>query len=98
MSREHEKYERFIERARAIVPLPTAVAHPCEASALAAAVDAARMGLVTPILVGPGQRIKTVAAQSGPDLSGLEISRRTAATRRPPVPWSSFARVAPRPS
>jgi hypothetical protein len=30
MDRKHEKYERLIERAKALPPLPTAVAHPCD--------------------------------------------------------------------
>ena len=41
MERKHEKYERLIERAGALAPLATAVAHPCDQSALPGAVDAA---------------------------------------------------------
>ena len=48
MDRKHEKYERLIERAKALAPLTTAVAHPCDESSLAGAVDAARMGLIAP--------------------------------------------------
>ena len=69
----HEKYERLLERARALPPLSTAVAHPCDESSLAGAVDGARMGLIVPLLVGPGARIKSVAEKSGIDISGLEI-------------------------
>jgi phosphate acetyltransferase len=69
----HEKYERLLERAKALPPLPTAVAHPCDESSLTAAVDAARSGLLTPLLVGPGARIKAVAEKSGLDLAGMEI-------------------------
>jgi phosphate acetyltransferase len=54
MSREHKKYERLLERAKTLAPLTTAVAHPCDESSLAAAVDAARIGVLAPLLVGPG--------------------------------------------
>ena len=73
MERKHEKYERLIERAKALAPLSTAVAHPCDQSSLAGAVDAARMGLIAPILVGPVAKIKEVATKFGIDLTGLEI-------------------------
>jgi phosphate acetyltransferase len=34
------KYEELLERCRSLEPVPTAVAHPCEASALAGALEA----------------------------------------------------------
>jgi phosphate acetyltransferase len=71
--RNHEKYERLLEWAQALPPLPTAVAHPCDESSLTAAVDAARAGLLTPLLVGPGAKIKAVAEKFGLDLAGMEI-------------------------
>jgi phosphate acetyltransferase len=73
INHKHEKYERLLERAKTLAPLPTAVAHPCDESSLSAVVDAARIGLIAPFLVGPGARIKAVAEKSGLDLTGLEI-------------------------
>ena len=67
------KYESLLERCQSIEPVPTAVAHPCEASALAGAVDAARKKLIAPILVGPADKIKDIAKSAGIDLDGLEI-------------------------
>jgi phosphate acetyltransferase len=69
----HEKYQRLIDACKALPPTPTAVAHPCDQTSLEGAVDAARMGLITPILVGPRARIEAVAKQFGIDLSGLPI-------------------------
>ena len=69
----HEKYQRLIDFCKTLPPTPTAVAHPCDQSSLEGAVDAARMGLITPILVGPRARIEAVAKQFGIDLSGLPI-------------------------
>jgi phosphotransacetylase len=62
-----------LERCQTLAAVPTAVAHPCEKTALEGAVDAARAGLITPILVGPRQEIEETAKASGIDLGNLEI-------------------------
>ena len=67
------KYERLLERCRALEAIPTAVAHPCEESALTGAVEAAQAGLIEPILVGPAARIEETAKSAGIDLGKLEI-------------------------
>jgi len=69
----HEKYQRLIARAQAVAPVPTAVAHPCDESSLTGAVDAAKLGLIAPILVGPPDRIRDVAQQFKLDIAKLEI-------------------------
>jgi phosphate acetyltransferase len=73
MERKHEKYERLIARCKALTPVPTAVAHPCDETSLKGAVEAAELGILQPILVGPRARIEAVAAQFQLDLSGYEI-------------------------
>jgi len=72
--RAHEKYDRLIAACRELAPTPTAVAHPCDESSLAAALDAARLGLIAPILVGPAARIRAVAARHDLDLGALEVA------------------------
>jgi phosphotransacetylase len=67
------KYEALLERCRSLAPVPTAVAHPCEATALAGAVEAGAQGLIVPILVGPAARIRDIAAASGIGLDQIEI-------------------------
>jgi phosphotransacetylase len=54
-------------------PVPTAVAHPCDAESLNGALLAAAHGLIRPILVGPEARIRGTAAAAGLDLTGVEI-------------------------
>jgi phosphotransacetylase len=49
------------------------VAHPCDASALSGAVEAAELGLIVPILVGPAAKIAATAAASGIDLGKFRI-------------------------
>jgi phosphate acetyltransferase len=73
VERKHEKYERLIARCKSLPPTRTAVAHPCDESSLRAAIDAAKAGLIAPILVGPHVRIEAVAKEHGIDISNLEI-------------------------
>ena len=69
----HEKYQRLIDYCKKLPPTSTAVAHPCDQSSLQGAVDAARMGLIAPILVGPRLRIEAVARENRIDIAGLPI-------------------------
>src|SRR5580765_6489355 len=70
---QREKYQRLIDTCKSLPPTPTAVAHPCDASSLEGAMAAARMGLIVPLLVGPRERIQSVAKANGIDLAGAEI-------------------------
>jgi len=67
------KYERLLERCKSQPAVPTAVAHPCEESALRGALQAAELGLIEPILVGPKAEIEETARAAGLDLSNVEI-------------------------
>ena len=67
------KYEQLLEKCRGLEPIPTAVAHPCEETALSGALEAGERGLIAPILVGPSAKIREIAKKIGADLSGLEI-------------------------
>jgi phosphate acetyltransferase len=69
----YNKYERFIERCAELENPRTAVAHPCDESSLRAVVAAWNEDLIEPVLVGPEERIKKVAAENGIDISGLSI-------------------------
>jgi phosphate acetyltransferase len=73
MEHKHQKYQRLIDYCKTLPPLPTAVAHPCDASSLGGAVEAAQMGLIAPILCGPAARIQTVAQQEGIPIGDYEI-------------------------
>ncbi len=73
MERVPSKYDRLLARAKALPPVPTAVAHPCDASSLSAALDAGRLGLIKPILVGPLAKIRAAADKAGLALEGIEI-------------------------
>ena len=73
MEKTHERYDRLIERCKSLPPTSTAVAHPCDDSSLRGAVDAAKAGLIAPILVGPAARIRETAAKAGLDITNFPI-------------------------
>ncbi|HUC76776.1 MAG TPA: phosphate acetyltransferase [Vicinamibacterales bacterium] len=67
------KYEQLLARCRTLEPVPTAVAHPCEATALAGAVEASENRLIVPILVGPAGKIGEIAKANGIRLDQVRI-------------------------
>jgi phosphate acetyltransferase len=67
----HPHYDRLIEAARKLPPLRVAVVHPTNDVSLNAALESAKLGLITPVLVGPRARIEDAAQQTGADLSGI---------------------------
>jgi phosphate acetyltransferase len=67
------KYEQLLARCRTLTPVPTAVVHPCEQTALEGAIDAAANGLIAPILVGPEAKIRDIAARAAIDLGSARI-------------------------
>jgi phosphate acetyltransferase len=67
------KYDALLVRCRPLPPVPTAVAHPCEATSLAGPIEAGRLGLITPILVGPAAKIAEIAREVGIDLGTTQI-------------------------
>jgi phosphate acetyltransferase len=67
-AREYRVYPALIERCTELQAVTTAVAHPCDASSLTAAVEAAEADLIRPILVGPEAKIRAVAEQCGLDI------------------------------
>jgi phosphate acetyltransferase len=69
----HVKYQRLVDEARKLQPVKTAVVHPCNQVSLESAIEAARLGLISPILVGPEARIRAVAKQAGLDIGGMPI-------------------------
>jgi len=71
--RAHDKYLRLIDAAQKLPPVVTAVAHPCDEVSLGGAIEARKLRLIEPILVGPTARIRDVAGQFQIDLSDVPI-------------------------
>jgi phosphate acetyltransferase len=73
MTSPTDKYSALLQRCAGFPAIPTAVAHPCDVSSLTGALDAASLGLIVPILVGPEARIRAVAAEANVPLDGVTI-------------------------
>ena len=71
--RKHEKYERLIARTKGLPALPTAVAHPCDETSLQGALEAAQAGIIAPILVGPHERVRSLANSLNLDIEDIEV-------------------------
>ena len=69
----HDKYDRLIAAAQKETTIKVAVAHPCDEVSLRGVVEATNLRLVDPILVGPVERVRSVAAQSNIDISAIEL-------------------------
>jgi phosphate acetyltransferase len=67
------KYDRLIAAAKAVPAVPTVVVHPCDETSLRGTIESAEAGIIRPILVGPGRKIRETASRHGLDISGLEI-------------------------
>jgi phosphate acetyltransferase len=61
-----ENFQRLIAAVKVLPAIPTAVAHPCDESSLAGALDAAKLGIIAPILVGPREWILAAASATSP--------------------------------
>ncbi|MFO1153620.1 MAG: bifunctional enoyl-CoA hydratase/phosphate acetyltransferase [Rhodospirillales bacterium] len=71
--RREERYLDLIRKCDGLPPMTTAVVHPCSDDALKGAIDAAEYHLITPILIGPERKIRSIAAEEGIDLSPYRI-------------------------
>ncbi len=69
----HDRFHALMAHAALGAALPTAVVHPCDDVSLGAALEAARAGLIVPILVGPVSRIQAAARQIDRDISGVRL-------------------------
>jgi phosphate acetyltransferase len=73
MEKKHAKYDRLLDGCKLMPATSVAVAHPCDETSLRGAVEAARVKLLTPVLIGPRGKIESVAKESGIDISGYEL-------------------------
>src|SRR5579872_7070017 len=70
---EFKHLDALMDSVRGGKPRTVAVVQPVSAFALGAAIDAAREGLIAPILVGERRRIEATAAGEGIALGGIPI-------------------------
>ncbi|PQV50711.1 bifunctional enoyl-CoA hydratase/phosphate acetyltransferase [Paraburkholderia sp. BL21I4N1] len=71
--RPHRHHDALIASCRALTPVRTAVAHPCDEVSLRGAVESAAAGLIVPTLIGPEGRIRRLATSLGLDLTACRV-------------------------
>ena len=69
----HQRVHAIMAAAAAFPPSPTAIVHPCDPASIGAAVEAARAGLIVPILVGPRMKIEAAATAAQADISAFRL-------------------------
>jgi len=67
------KYERLLARCKDVPPITAAIAHPCDDVSLGAVIEAARAGILQPIIVGPADRIRRAAKDLRLDVDAYQI-------------------------
>src|SRR5215471_2726285 len=68
-----ERYDRLVRAAQRLPPVTTAVAHPCDQISIEGVVEAAKLGLIAPVLVGPPARIHDAARQAEAEISSFPL-------------------------
>ena len=68
--RRHDRYEELIKHCFELEPIRTAVVDPRDRASLEGAVRASEVGLIRPILVGPEQEIRSLAASLNIEITG----------------------------
>ena len=58
------KYDRLISEAKRVASAKAIVVHPCDETSLRGAIEAAKIGLIIPTLVGPAAKINQRRARA----------------------------------
>jgi phosphotransacetylase/acyl dehydratase len=69
----HANFQRLLERAEPLPPMPTVVVCPESPDAVMGAVLGRDHTLIDPLFVGSTQKIQAAAEEAGADISGIEI-------------------------
>jgi phosphotransacetylase len=65
--------KHLLDRARTKPRITTAIVHPCSHDSLLGAIEAAREGLIEPVLVGPQSKIQAIAMEQELDISAYRL-------------------------
>jgi phosphate acetyltransferase len=71
--RRNDVFARLLKRCEPLAPITCAVAHPCDGPSLMGVVEAARRELITPVIVGPVARIRSVASKLGIEIDQYRL-------------------------
>jgi phosphate acetyltransferase len=71
--RRGDAFARLYKACEELPSIPCAVVHPCDRDSLLGPLEAARRGIIAPVLVGPEDKIRAVARTEEVDLGGCRI-------------------------
>src|SRR5262249_19772791 len=71
--RHNDSFAKLLRRCEGLAAVSCAVVHPCDHDSLLGPIEAARRGLIIPVLVGPEAKIRAVADAEQIDLSPYRI-------------------------
>ena len=71
--RRHTNYKLFLGRVKHETPVATAVVYPCDEVSLQACREAVEEGLIAPILIGPEQKIRSIAHKIDWDIHNYSV-------------------------
>jgi phosphate acetyltransferase len=71
--RRGDAFARLFKACEGLPAVSCAVVHPCDRDSLLGPIEAARRGLIAPVLVGPEDRIQAVARAEGVDLGPYRV-------------------------
>jgi phosphate acetyltransferase len=71
--RRGDAFARLFKACEGLPPVSCAVVHPCDRDSLLGPIEAARRGLITPVLVGPEEKIRAVARAENVDLAPYPV-------------------------
>jgi phosphotransacetylase len=70
---DHIRYQQLVARCQGLPATRTAIVHAVDPVSLTGAVEAARMGLIEPVFVGPEHKIRSAAAAAQVDISAYRL-------------------------
>src|SRR5512139_1539324 len=71
--RHNDAFTKLLKRCEGLAPVTCAIVHPCDRDSLLGPVEAAKRGLIVPVLVGPEAKIRAVAEKEGVDLAPYKL-------------------------
>jgi phosphate acetyltransferase len=71
--RRNDGFAKIFASCESLPAVSCAVVHPCDRDSLLGAIEAAKIGLIVPVLVGPSARIRATAKSEGVDLSAYRL-------------------------
>ncbi len=72
-SAPNSKYDGLIAKAKSVPAAKAIVVHPCDETSLRGATEAAKIGLISPVFVGPAAKIISVAREYDIDIGEFEL-------------------------